>query len=99
MYVDINEYCHKGPFCLLTCSLSIISEKMDYQLRGIPTVRQRETMVMEVAQSLSKVASVLLQVSSRISTYIFGGFKLIYLPFTIIAPIYIFFYFGHLADY
>ncbi len=45
-------------------ALTIITEKMEFQMNTIPTPEQREAMVVEVAQSLLKVGSVLLEVEN-----------------------------------
>ena len=41
-------------------AMTIIAEKMQHQLPKIPTREQREAMVMELVQSLTKIASYLL---------------------------------------
>merc|ERR1719206_366034 len=41
-------------------AMTIIAEKMQYQLKSIPTMEQREAMVMELVQSVTKTASSLL---------------------------------------
>ena len=41
-------------------AITIIAEKMQYQLKRIPTREQREAMVMELVQSLTKIGSYLL---------------------------------------
>ena len=38
-------------------AMTIITEKMQYQVRAIPTREQREAMVMELVQSLTKIGS------------------------------------------
>ena len=58
-YVSVNALYGKDITSAID-AMTIIAEKMQYQLREIPTREQREAMVMELVQSLTKIASFLL---------------------------------------
>ena len=58
-YVSVNAL-YGGDIKSAINAITIISEKMQYQLESIPTMEQREAMVMELAQSVTKTASALL---------------------------------------
>merc|ERR1719192_2709299 len=58
-YVSVNAL-YGGDIKSAIDAMTIIAEKMHYQLRSIPTMEQREAMVMELAQSVTKTASSLL---------------------------------------
>ena len=58
-YVSVNAL-YGGDIKSAIDAMTIIAEKMQYQLRNIPTREQREAMVMELVQSLTKIASNLL---------------------------------------
>ena len=55
-YVSVNAL-YGGDIKSAIDAMTIIAEKMQYQLRGIPTREQREAMVMELVQSLTKIGS------------------------------------------
>jgi len=58
-YVSANAL-YGGDVKSAIDAMTIIAEKMQYQLRSIPTMEQREAMVMELVQSVTKTASSLL---------------------------------------
>jgi len=58
-YVSVNAL-YGGDIKSAIDAMTIIAEKMHYQLRSIPTMEQREAMVMELVQSVTKTASSLL---------------------------------------
>ena len=58
-YVSVNAL-YGGDIKSAIDAVTIIAEKMQYQLRAIPTREQREAMVMELVQSLTKIGSYLL---------------------------------------
>jgi len=58
-YVSVNAL-YGGDIKSSIDAMTIIAEKMQYQLRSIPTMEQREAMVMELVQSVTKTASSLL---------------------------------------
>ena len=58
-YVSVNAL-YGGDIKSAIDAMTIIAEKMQYQLQAIPTREQREAMVMELVQSLTKIASYLL---------------------------------------
>ena len=58
-YVSVNAL-YGGDIKSAIDAMTIIAEKMQYQLRDIPTREQREAMVMELVQSLTKIGSYLL---------------------------------------
>ena len=62
-YVSANHL-YGGDIMSIISALTIITEKMEFQMNTIPTPEQREAMVVEVAQSLLKVGSVLLEVEN-----------------------------------
>ena len=55
-YVSVNAL-YGGDVKSTIDAMTIIAEKMQYQLRAIPTREQREAMVMELVQSLTKIGS------------------------------------------
>ena len=55
-YVSVNAL-YGGDIKSAIDAMTIIAEKMQYQLRAIPTREQREAMVMELVQSLTKIGS------------------------------------------
>ena len=58
-YVSANPL-YGGDVKSAVNAMTIITEKMQYQLEKVPTVEQREAMVMELAQATVKTASSLL---------------------------------------
>ena len=58
-YVSANPL-YGGDIKSAVNAMTIITEKMQYQLEKVPTVEQREAMVMELVQSLTKIGSFLL---------------------------------------
>ena len=58
-YVSVNAL-YGGDIKSSIDAMTIIAEKMQYQLKSIPTMEQREAMVMELVQSVTKTASSLL---------------------------------------
>jgi len=58
-YVSVNAL-YGGDIKSAIDAMTIIAEKMQYQLKSIPTMEQREAMVMELVQSVTKTASSLL---------------------------------------
>ena len=58
-YVSVNALYGKDITSAVD-AMTTIAEKMQYQLREIPTREQREAMVMELVQSLTKIGSFLL---------------------------------------
>jgi latrophilin 1 len=62
-YVAANPL-YGGDIAATVSAMTIIGEKLEYQLTAIPTMEQREAMVVEVAQSLLRTASSLLDVDS-----------------------------------
>ena len=58
-YVSANPL-YGGDIKSAVNAMTIITEKMQYQLEKVPTVEQREAMVMELAQATVKTASSLL---------------------------------------
>ena len=58
-YVAANPL-YGGDIKSIINAVTIIAEKMQYQLSSVPTQEQREAMVMELAQSVTKTASTLL---------------------------------------
>jgi hypothetical protein len=62
-YVTANPL-YGGDVAAAVSAMTIIGEKLEYQLAAIPTMEQREVMVVEVAQSLVRTASGLLDVDS-----------------------------------
>jgi len=58
-YVSVNAL-YGGDIKSTIDAITIIAEKMQYQLSNIPTRKQREAMVMELVQSVTKTASSLL---------------------------------------
>lgn len=58
-YVTVNVL-YGGDIKSAINAMTIISEKMQHQLQNIPTMEQREAMVMELVQSITKTASALL---------------------------------------
>merc|ERR1740124_1731264 len=58
-YVSVNTL-YGGDIKSAIDAMTIIAEKMQYQLKSIPTMEQREAMVMELVQSVTKTASSLL---------------------------------------
>ena len=58
-YVAVNTL-YGGDVKSAIDAMTIIAEKMEFQLQQIPTREQREAMVMELVQSLTKTASHLL---------------------------------------
>ena len=55
-YVSVNAL-YGGDVKSTIDAMTIIAEKMQYQVRAIPTREQREAMVMELVQSLTKIGS------------------------------------------
>ena len=53
-YVAVNPL-YGGDVMAAVNAVTIITEKMEHQLRSIPTLEQQEAMAMEVAQSILKV--------------------------------------------
>jgi hypothetical protein len=62
-YVTANPL-YGGDVAAAVSAMTIVGEKLEYQLAAIPTMEQREVMVVEVAQSLVRTASGLLDVDS-----------------------------------
>ena len=62
-YVAANPL-YGGDMAAAVSAMTIIAEKLEYQLAAIPTMEQREAMVVEVVQSLVRTASSLLDVDS-----------------------------------
>ena len=58
-YVSANPL-YGGDIKSAVNAMTIITEKMQYQLEKVPTLEQREAMVMELAQATVKTASSLL---------------------------------------
>ena len=58
-YVSVNPL-YGGDIKSTIDAITIIAEKMEWQLREIPTLEQREAMVMELVQSVVRAASALL---------------------------------------
>lgn len=58
-YVSVNAL-YGGDIKSAIDAMTIIAEKMQHQLKSIPTMEQREAMVMELVQSVTKTASYLL---------------------------------------
>ena len=55
-YVAANPL-YGGDVMAAVNAVTIITEKLEYQLRSIPTLEQQEAMAMEVAQSILKVTT------------------------------------------
>jgi hypothetical protein len=62
-YVAANPL-YGGDIGGAVSAMTIIAEKLEYQLAAIPTMEQREAMVVEVGQALVRTASSLLDVDS-----------------------------------
>jgi len=93
-YVRVNTL-YGGDIIAIIKAMTIITEKLDFQVRNIPTLDQREAMAMEVAQSISKVASNLLEVKnlsawkdlpSRLRTKLISSFISSLQQFLLILP-------------
>jgi latrophilin 1 len=54
-----------GDVLALIDAIGVITEKMLYELSDIPTLEQREAVVMEIVQSVIKTASIMVSESNR----------------------------------
>ena len=54
-----------GDILALIDAIGVITEKMLYELPDIPTLEQREAVVMEIVQSVIKTASIMVSESNR----------------------------------
>ena len=56
-----------GDILAFIDAIGVITEKMLYELPDIPTIEQREAVVMEIVQSVIKTASIMVSESNRYS--------------------------------